>query len=203
VGESVARRLRWTGKIGIAAPAFTLVCIFLAIGSSPFFSWTDNALSDLGVQCPATAVLFNAGLILGGIVTAIFAVGMLIYVGKDAVGKVATALLLVACASLIAIGVFNEDFGKIHYYVSVAFFVSLPLSMLTFVAAFWREGKRKLSMLTLGLALLAALVWGLQLTIHYVPKVAIPEIISGFAGAIWIWVLSFSMLKEAAAAAQA
>jgi hypothetical membrane protein len=94
--------------------------------------------------------------------------------------------------------VFNESFGYVHYLVSVAFFVSLPLSLAVFVAAFWSDGKRRLSVFTLALAVVAALVWGLELTIQFVPGVAIPETISGVAGVVWVWTLSFSMLSESA-----
>jgi len=187
-----------TGKIGIAAPAITLVCIFLAVGSSFGFSWTDNALSDLGVMCSGTATVFNTGLVLGGILFALFTVGLVMYVGKDMVGIAASAILFVACLSLIAIGVFNETFGQVHLAVSVTFFVTMSLSLLVFVAAFWREGKRRLSMFTLALALIAALVWILEVTIQFVQGVAIPEAVSGVAGALWVWTLSFSMLTESA-----
>jgi hypothetical membrane protein len=193
------RRLRATGKIGFAAPAFALACVFLAVGSSQRFSWTESALSDLGVQGPVTAAIFNIGLVLGGALFALFTVGLFIYLGKNLVGKAASALLFVACVSLIAIGVFNENFGYVHYLVSVAFFVSLPLSLVVFVAAFWREGKRKLSLFTLALAVVAALVWALELTVQFVPGVAIPETISGVAGAAWVWTLSFSILTESTA----
>jgi hypothetical membrane protein len=193
------RRLKATGKIGLATPVITLACVFLAVGSSSRFSWTENALSDLGVQGPVTAAIFNTGLVLGGVLFALFIVGLFIYMGKNLVGKGASALLFVASVSLICIGVFNESFGYVHYLVSVAFFVSLPLSLAVFVAAFWSGGKRRLSVFTLALAVVAALVWGLELTIQFVPGVAIPEIISGVAGAIWVWTLSFSMLTESAA----
>jgi hypothetical membrane protein len=193
------RRLKATGKIGFAAPVITLACVFLAVGSSSRFSWTENALSDLGVQGPVTAAIFNTGLVLGGVLFALFTVGLSIYVGKNLVGKAASALLFVASVSLIAIGLFNESFGYVHYLVSVAFFVSLPLSLAVFVAAFWREGKSRLSLFTLALAVVAGLVWGLELTVQFVPGVAIPETISGVAGAVWVWTLSFSLLTDSAA----
>jgi hypothetical membrane protein len=153
----------------------------------------------LGVQGPVTAAIFNTGLVLGGILFALFTLGLFIYVGNDLIGKAASTLLFVASVSLIAIGVLNESFGYVHYLVSVAFFVSLPLSLAVFVAAFWREGKRRLSVFTLALAVIAALVWGLELTVQFVPGVAIPETISGVAGAAWVWTLSFSILTESAA----
>jgi hypothetical membrane protein len=48
----------------------------------------------------------------------------------------------------------------------------------------------------LALALFAAAVWVLEFTVHYVPGVAIPEAVSGLAGAVWVMVLSYLMLKQ-------
>jgi hypothetical protein len=75
-------------------------------------------------------------------------------------------------------------------------FVFLPISLLMFVVDFWLEGKRRLSGFTLGLGLIAATVWILQLTVQFVARVAIPESISGVAGAMWVLVLSYLMFKK-------
>ncbi|MCW4010083.1 MAG: DUF998 domain-containing protein [Candidatus Bathyarchaeota archaeon] len=191
------RGLKTSGIIGFAAPIFTFTCILAAIASWPQFSWTNNALSDLGVQSGFTAILFNSGLVIGGILFAVFATGLYSFAGKRFIGKVGAACFFLAWIALIAIGIFNENFRPTHYIVSVMLFVFLPISLLIFVATFWIESKRRLSGLTLALALVAAAVWVLQLTVEYVPNVAIPEFISGLAGAAWVWVLSYLMLKKA------
>ena len=80
----------------------------------------------------------------------------------------------------------------------MAFFVFLPISMLILVVAFWRNGKRKLSIFTLGAGLAAATPWILQFATNYVSKVAIPEFASGLAGSAWVIVLGYMMLKKAA-----
>jgi hypothetical membrane protein len=192
------RKTEIAAAAGLISPFFTYACIMVAIGSWKPFSWTNNALSDLGVQSGITAPVFNSGLIIGGILFAVFAAGMFLYMGKNVVGKAAAVLLVVACIALVCIGIFNENFRPTHYIVSVMLFVFLPISMLTFVGAFWLEGKRKLSLFTLGLALFAAAVWVLQFTVNYVPHVAIPEFTSGLAGSVWVLTLSWLMLKKSA-----
>jgi hypothetical membrane protein len=186
---------KFAGICGVIAPLIAFVCILSAIATWSQFSWTNNALSDLGVQAGATAVLFNSGLVLCGVLCVGFAAGLFLLVGKRVLGKIGAALFIVACVMLVAIGVFNENFSPTHYYVSVGFFVSLPISMLVLVAAFWLVGERKLSVFTLVLGLAAATPWILQLAIPYVSGVAIPEFVSGLAGAIWAEVLSAKMLK--------
>ena len=98
--------------------------------------------------------------------------------------------------ALAAIGVFNENFAPTHYIVSVMLFVFLPISLVVFAVTFWREGKCRLSGLTFALALIAAFAWILEFTLHYASNVAIPELVSGLAGAVWVWVIGYLMIKE-------
>ncbi len=191
--------MKAAGICGIVAPVAAFVCILSAIASWVPFSWTNNALSDLGVQAGATALIFNSGLILCGVLCIGFAAGLLRLVGKRLLGKAGVFIFIVACLFLIAIGIFNENYSPTHYQVSVGFFVSLPISMLVLVAAFWLVKERKLSIFTLVLGLVAATPWILQFTVPYVDNVAIPEFVSGFAGAVWAVVLSVKMLRVSAA----
>ncbi len=190
------KTLKTAGICGIAAPIIAYACILAAIASYPPFSWTNNALSDLGVQPGITAIIFNFGLVISGLLFLAFAVNLFSLLGKHMLGRIGVAALALACVSLIAIGVFNESFNPIHFYVSVAFFVFLPISLMILAATLCFVGQRKLGVFTLAIAFVAATPWILQYTIGYVPNVAIPEFISGLAGATWTVILSYKMLKE-------
>ena len=184
---------------GFTAPFVGFIFISTAIASYPSFSWTGNALSDLGVVPGLTGWLFTVGLCGGGILSLLFAVlGLYSYAGEKALGKVGAAFFAAASISLILIGVFNEHYRPTHYIVSVAFFLSAPLAFFTLTAAFYRYRKNALAAFTVVSALVAAIPWILQLTIHYVPEVAIPETISGLTVAVWVIVLSKLMLKPKA-----
>ncbi len=180
---------------GIIAPIFAFACILSAVASWSQFSWANNALSDLGVQQGITAVVFNVGLVVSGLLFLVFAAGLFTLMGKQVWGKVGAFIFALSCIALIGIGVFNESFTPTHYQVSVAFFVLFPISLLVLSAAFWRSHQRGFGVFTLGVALVAAAVWVLEFTLHYVPNVAVPEFVSGFAGAIWMEALSVKMLK--------
>ena len=52
---------RLAALCGLLTPTITLALIFIAIKLSPWFSWHDNALSDMGVS--ATPNPFNAALL--------------------------------------------------------------------------------------------------------------------------------------------
>jgi hypothetical membrane protein len=194
--QNLSRQQRITAITGLAAPIFAFACILSAVASWQQFSWTDNALSDLGVQNGVTATVFNSGLVISGFLFIVFATGLLRFAGKRFVGKVGAAVFALACVMLIAIGIFNENYSPTHYIVSVGLFMFLPLSLLILVAAFWLEGKRKLGVFTLATALFATAVWVLEFTVTYVSGVAIPETLSGLAGATWVVVLSGLMLKQ-------
>ena len=143
----------------------------------------NNALSDLGVQPGITAPLFNSGLVVSGLLFTFFATGLFPLLGKSVIGKVGAAVFVLACVALVCIGVFNEHFSPTHYIVSVMLFVLLPISLLILTGAFWLTGHKGLSVFTLALALAAATPWILEFTVHYVSGVAIPEFVSGLAGA--------------------
>ncbi|RLG72060.1 MAG: hypothetical protein DRO08_03810, partial [Thermoprotei archaeon] len=54
-----------TGITGLLIP---YVCTFTSIALSPWFSWSKNALSDLGRSMESNvAPIFNLGLVIGGI----------------------------------------------------------------------------------------------------------------------------------------
>ena len=89
---------RVAGICGIFIPVVIFTCLGLSIASSPWFTWTQHALSDLGIQAN-TAALFNYGMILGGILTLIFSLGLI----KILSNKIGAYLLAVSSVALIGI----------------------------------------------------------------------------------------------------
>ncbi len=181
---------------GIAAPIVAFACILTAIASYPQFSWTDNALSDLGVVTGITGSLFNFGLFTAGVLAFIFAsLGLFTFMGKSSLGKVGSGFFAAATIALICIGIFNENFSPTHYIVSVAFFMLAPIGLFILTCAFYRKRKRGIAAFTAAIGAVAALPWILQFIIYYVPKVAIPETVSALAFSVWAIVLAKIMLK--------
>jgi hypothetical membrane protein len=181
---------------GIVAPAIGFTCILIAIASYPAFSWTNNALSDLGIIPGITGPLFNFGLVASGLLSFNFAIfGLFTYLGKSGVGKIGSAFFAAATVALIAIGVFNESFSPTHYLVSVAFFVLAPISLFITTCAFWLSHQRGMAVFTVAVGVAAALPWLLLFAFNYVPNVAVPEFVSGLAVSAWAIVLGKKMLK--------
>jgi hypothetical membrane protein len=189
--------LKVSGICGFLTPIIAFALIFSAIASYPAFSWMDNALSDLGVVEGITALLFNSGLLIGGVLCFVFATGLFIFLKKHIAGKIGTFVFVLGSLSLFAIGVFPENVRPTHYIVSVMFFMLLPIAMLIIAAAFWLMHKVRMAAFMLLVAVAAATPWILYFTIPYAPNVAVPEIVSAFAGAVWAVTLSGKMLKQA------
>jgi hypothetical membrane protein len=188
-------------KVGVAAgfvaPVWAFLFISLAILSFPSFSWTNNALSDLGVVPDLTSWLFTLGLCGGGVLAFIFTViGLFQFVGKGLAGKVGAGFFAASTLTLVCIGIFNESFRPTHYLFSVAFFVLAPLAFFILTAGFYLKGRRGFAAFTIIVASIAAIPWILQLTIPYVANVAVPETISGAAISIWVILLSTKMLQK-------
>ncbi len=173
------KMLRIAGLCGIAAPAVAFSLIFLAISLSPWFSWTANALSDLGVGEAAWA--FNSGLMVGGVLAASFAAGLWVAFRGRVLGRVGSILLFIDAVALFGIGLFSEAAGAIHEYFSVAFFVLFPLSLFLLGAGAVMAGSKKFGSFTIVDGALAVLPW-----VFSWDGVAIPEAISALVASIWI-----------------
>jgi hypothetical membrane protein len=190
-----ASLLRVSGIYGVLAPFLVFTSILMAVWSYPQFSWTANALSDLGVVSGITAGVFNSGLVVCGVLCFTFAIGLYLLLIESVLGRVGVVVFALACLSLVAIGTFPESVPPTHYLVSVTFFVLLPISLLVITAGFAVNRQIKMALFTLAVAVFAALPWVLYFTVHYVSGVAIPETMSGLSGGVWTVVLGYKMLR--------
>ena len=182
--------LKVAGGCGVAGPLVALSLIALAISSSPEFSWTENALSDLGVG--GSAGLFNSGLIIGGLLIGVFAVGLWKSIRGRTLGNVGGFTFLLTAAALCAVGIFPETAGDIHLYVSVAFFVLLVISLWLVGAALVQLREKMLGLLLIIVGLFAAAVWALY---SVWPSLALPETISALAAFACLIVLGVRLFR--------
>lgn len=186
------------GLFGIISPILTFILISLAIShAASWFSWTGNALSDLGVH-EESAVLFNSGLTAGGILNMVFAFGVMSSYKNQMIGRCGAFFLLVTGIFLASIGIFPETSpNNIHYIASVAFFAAFPMSLLIQSAALLStHSRRKLGAFTLIMAITAAIPWAIWMPLKPYRGVAIPELVSGLAAATWSIVMGLTLLRE-------
>lgn len=184
------------GICGILAPIVAFAGIFLAISNFGAFSWADGALSDLGAIGQPTGVFFNSGLIIGGLLSAIFALGFFSLLKTGWLGKLGAAAFFLDSLALVAIGVFPSGVRFLHYYSSVAFFALFPIAGAAIGISLLRNGKKRLAALTFALAAIAAGVWLAHWTIFpFGTNVATPEMVAAICAGAWTIVLGKEMLS--------
>jgi hypothetical membrane protein len=116
---------------------------------------------------------------------------------KHFIGKIGAIIFFLASLSLIGIGVTPENIEPFHYIFSVAFFSLVPISLLVIAGYFLITRKKQPTIITLLIAVLAVAPWVLFFLVHYVQGVAIPELLSALAGAVWAVVIGWKMFKAA------
>ena len=174
---------RKIGSLAIMGPAIALGAIAVSIMFSPWFRWQDNAISDLGVH--DVAPLFNASLVVCGILCSIFALSVILRM-KSWHGRTGVLLVLLSSASLVGIGIFHENIRPWHYIFSVLFFVLLLLACLVLGSYLLRSRQtRYLGVFALATAVVGIIGW----SIDWGSGIAIPEAISFVPGGIWFILL--------------
>ncbi len=192
------RNLPKDALVGYIAPIIALVCIELAILISPNFDWVTNALSDLGHYTRTDigpnplvrAIIFNSGLIITGFLLIITTLGFMKQL-NDRPTRIAMLPFLIAAGFLTSIGFFSENFGKVHFLVSVGFFVSFPIAM-WFVGFSWLRFRRLwwFSAFSLLMPFLSVFIWwGTFQGIMPWTGMAIPEILTALTAILWIWIV--------------
>jgi hypothetical membrane protein len=182
---------RLAGLFGVLTPVFTLTLIFISIALSPWFSWHDNALSDMGVSAAPNP--FNAVLFIGSLLYFVFAFGFLRWYGLHSqLAKIACVALIAGGIGLLFIGIFTENAGRIHYYVSALYFLATPLAYELFGVDMLRHGKRLMGSLTIAAGIVAVLM------ITAVPhkRIAVPEILAAVTMGMWTFSMGMKLLIE-------
>lgn len=159
---------------GIFAIIALYSSIFISIYISPWFKWTENALSDLGNLSHSSAPVFNFGLLISGLLIILYSIKALTsHAPKTSYFLAFNGL----CLQLVAL--FCENYGVIHFYVSVLLFSSLLFSSI----AYFIEEKCYLSLIVL----LEIPIWILHFQGFLFKGVAIPEILSSFLMLPWLF----------------
>ena len=156
--------------LSIFSIAVPLLFVFISIGLSPWFSFWENALSDLGHAVKSGAApVFNFGLATGG-----FLIGLVSYRYVLPSDKGRGVILLATGFFLMLVGVYDEIYGRLHFIVSILFF----LSLMTYLVY---TGIRMRSILRLTVFLLHIIIWYLHLVNDLPPGAALPELAAVFS----------------------
>ncbi|MGY5870868.1 MAG: DUF998 domain-containing protein [Candidatus Thorarchaeota archaeon] len=204
LSEKISSMPKFT-KIGFFAPLIALTTIAISILLAPGFDWIDNALSDLGNYTDffpspyklVSAIVFNAGLIVTGILMMLYTIWFLKWT-TDVPTKIGIIPLLISLAFLIGIGVFSENFGYLHYQVSVGFFLTFPFSMWLIGIGWFRfPGLKMFCVLSIILPFLSVFMWAEYEGVFqlFEWQQAVPEIVTAFSAIVWLWIVNLMQYK--------
>lgn len=176
------------GMAGFLA-AFAMVGAAMAL--HPGFSLWDNSLSDLGVSDQAW--LFNGGVIVGGGLGLWFCLFLAARFTRGMPLRIAgVALLGLSFASLTALGIVTESWGRLHFWVSVAFFLPMLLASLLLGLSMVRVPALRMTGLA---AVAAALMGGQSWLLPRGKGQAIPELVSAAVCLAWLLLLGIKIYQ--------
>jgi hypothetical membrane protein len=160
---------------GLLGPLTALLFIGISILLSPWFSWGNNALSDLGNSVSSdVAPLFNFGLLLSGFFTILYA---LTSFRKHA--KYTSYFMVLTGLVLQLVATFNEVYKPLHFQVSVLFFLTLCFVSVSYII----EKRSVLAVAALVIGFASWILYGLDI---YSAGIAVPETVSSMATSIWV-----------------
>ena len=166
---------RYYALFGILGPLVAIIFIIAAIGLSPWFSWSNNALSDLGHSVKSdVAPLFNFGLLLGGFLIILYSL-----TSFRSHAKYTSYFLMFAGLALQMVATFNEVYKPLHFQVSVLFFAALGFVSISYII-------EKRSVLVVAALVIGLVSWILYWLEIYSAGIAVPETISSMATASWV-----------------
>jgi len=135
--------LRFAGTCGILGSVLPLVMALSATFLSSWFSWSENALSELGVGEQAS--IFNSAMLIGGVLNFLFALGLYRYLDSGKPVRAGVFSIMLSSVSLALVGVFTTDSIFMHGIAAFGYFMLAPTGFLL-IGSGTKEGTvRKLS----------------------------------------------------------
>lgn len=184
---------RIAGVCGITSQLVGLTALLVVISSSPWFSWTENHISVLGVEGSATT-LFNWGLILTGVLSIIFAIGLGQSLLSNRLGQLGMVSLVLGSMALSAIGIFPRSIDLPHDLASIAFFIFVTLALILVGVASIRALQMMWGLLSLAAAIL---IVAFQLVPWPWSGGAIPQLLFCLPWSLWTIVFGVGLLVRA------
>ena len=171
---------RFTVVLGAVATLSALGGIALAILLDPTFSWTADALSDLGVR-DGSARAFNWGLIAGG------AAGVCYAACLGRAGRPFRALLLaLSMVAMAGVGVFDLT-EPLHGPAAIGFYGFITA---VFAVDGWVRRGAATERVALAFAAVHVAVWATFVAGWWpVTGLALPELPGALMLAAWVWVV--------------
>jgi len=166
--------IKLSGICGIMLPIVTISGLLIALPRAPWFSWTENAISDLG-RPDFGLTFFNYTLILVGILLLTFSFGLLYSSKGERIGPTVLAL---SSIYFIGVGIFPLPDPN-HVDVSGLFFIAFPLGFLMLGLKMYKKRSRFIKNMGISIG------GSTPIFLLFYEGIAIPEVIILFPGFFW------------------
>ena len=210
-------KVRKFGLIGIASPIIGILAVLVSIYFSPWFEWPTHALSDLGVEQEGRLIsqfaqegdtqiatwTFNGGMIVAGLLIAIFVYSTRKTITDNLMNKIAYSLIFIGGINLALVGVFPYSVsGTIHLIVALIYFIFTPIGLIMIGVerrtrdknfAIFSIGSGIVSLIVIGGAVLGIL--GTPIGTIYPEGVAFPEFIEAVILGLWIGIAGIRVFR--------
>ena len=172
---------RVAGATGIASQIAVGTTILASIACSPWFSWTENELSILGVEGSATG-LVRWGFIAAGLLNLPFVLRLAKDLPQNRIVRSGTTCLALASVALVLTGVFPRSIEVAHDVSSVAFFVLVTMALVVIGIGATAGYRMAWGLVTLSTGVLMAIIqcvsWPWQ-------GGAIPQVLALLPWSVW------------------
>ena len=178
-----------SGFCGVALPIFTILFILRSMNQVTGFSWTENAISDLGRIGYGTSY-FNYGLIIIGILLLIFSIGLNLTLKDQRVGPTVFAL---SAIYLVGVGFYPLPTSE-HIGLSGLFFIAFTFGFLVFGIKNYKNQVDFLKKMGVFALIVVAFATVAPISLIFVSGIAIPESMVVLPGFIWCFVFGIYMI---------
>lgn len=177
---------------GIISPLVGIVFILIAASKSPWFHWTEEELSVLGVNGTATA-FFIWGLVLSALLSTVFAIGLVKsrFVQNRQIGRIGVISLILGSIALSLTGLIPRTTAVPHNVFSVAFFTLIPLGVFIIGISLLKSAQLLWGLFSIAIAILMV---GLYLYPWSWRGGAILQLISILPWALWMVIIAARLL---------
>ncbi|MBX0293962.1 DUF998 domain-containing protein [Haloarcula nitratireducens] len=182
---------RFGGWAGVASVVLTNAAIAGATLASPSFAWTDHALSNLGqpgdpVATPVTTLLFDGGLVLGGLVGLLFSYTLWVE-SANLAERLAALPLCVALLGMVGVGVFPYA-QPLHGPAAITLYLASMVTMALYAVGNALAGAIGRAAGTVALVALHVGVWWWWLSGGGLSRggLAVPELFGSLLFSAWV-----------------
>lgn len=179
---------------GIISPLVGIVFILIAASKSPWFHWTEEDLSVLGVNGAATS-FFIWGLVLSALLNTVFVIGLVKsqFVQNRQLGRIGVISLILGSVALCLTGLIPRTIAVPHNVVSIAFFTLIPLGVFIIGISLVKSAQLLWGLFSIAIVILMV---GLYLTPWPWRGGAILQLISILPWALWMVIIAAKLLMR-------